>query len=129
MMPRTSKATTEHDRYIGERIREARIAAAMSQTQLGHLIGVSYQQIQKYEHGSNRVASARLGLLVSALNRPLSFFYANATDVRAASDLSRVLATKDGHALVGAFSLITSAKNRRLVIDLAHSLAAKEQGR
>jgi transcriptional regulator with XRE-family HTH domain len=92
------RASTKFDIYMGERIREARISVGMTQDELGNLLGVSFQQIQKYEKGVNRVSGARLDAMVTALNRPLTFFFSNLTDVRAKVDpvMSAWLATKEG---------------------------------
>jgi transcriptional regulator with XRE-family HTH domain len=113
------------DRQIGERIREARIACGMSQGALGDLIGVSYQQVQKYESGHNRINGARIGNLVTALNRPLAYFFPDATDVRFAPDpsISALLQTKEGLTLARAFSRITALPDRRMVVELASRLA------
>jgi DNA-binding XRE family transcriptional regulator len=63
------------DRYIGARMREQRLALEMSQAQLGKKLGVSFQQIQKYERGQNRVSAARLFKICKALNVPLSSMF------------------------------------------------------
>jgi transcriptional regulator with XRE-family HTH domain len=76
------RTITDIDRYIGQRIREARIAAKLSQDDLGNMLGVSYQQIQKYESGQSRIAGVHFGRLVSALNRPMPWFFPNSTEVR-----------------------------------------------
>ena len=123
---RKTKAPTDHDRYIGERIREARIAGQMSQEELAELIGVSYQQVQKYESGDNRVNGARIERLVSALNRPLTYFFPNATDVRAAPALSRFFTTKEGQRLIAQFPRLPPA-TRAVVLDLVDLLAKDQQ--
>jgi transcriptional regulator with XRE-family HTH domain len=109
------------DRAIGERIREARIAAGMSQGALGELMGLSYQQIQKYESGRNRINGARIERLVTALNRPVAYFFPNATDVRFTPDatFTALMQTKDGQALAHAWCHIASPKRRRIVLDTA----------
>ncbi|MEQ8604678.1 MAG: helix-turn-helix transcriptional regulator [Marivibrio sp.] len=60
------------DVAVGARVRELRIRAAMSQTKLGEALGVSFQQIQKYENGSNRMGASRLVQVATALNVPLA---------------------------------------------------------
>jgi transcriptional regulator with XRE-family HTH domain len=97
-MGKKARATvTDHDRYVGDRIKEARLSAGISQQELGDRMGVSYQQVQKYERGINRINGARIGRLVTALNRPLTYFFPNITDVRPAPVLSSFLASKEGH--------------------------------
>ena len=70
--PRSANAI---DAYIGARMRERRLALNISQNQLGKDLGVSFQQIQKYEGGLNRVSAARLFELCKALNVPLSSMF------------------------------------------------------
>lgn len=107
----TSKATTSVDRYMGERIREARLAAKMSQHDLAELLGVSYQQVQKYEHGTNRVNGGRISLLVTALNRPITFFLPDVTDVRSNVDpmLSKFLTSPEGLEIASNFFRLSPA--------------------
>jgi transcriptional regulator with XRE-family HTH domain len=120
-----AKTPTRSDVYLGERIREARIAQHMLQQELASLIGVSYQQLQKYESGKNRVTTARIELLVTALNRPLAYFMPNATDVRAQPDpvFSAMMASKEGQTLLHAFARTASQKRRRMLVDLAVELS------
>lgn len=102
---------TPHDRYMGERIREARSAARMSQKELAGLLGVSYQQVQKYERGDNRVNGGRISLLVSALGKPVTFFLPDVTDVRVQADpmLSTFLASREGFEIASGFFRLSPA--------------------
>jgi transcriptional regulator with XRE-family HTH domain len=120
---------TPGDKYIGDRIREARIANGQSMKDVAGLIGCSWQQLQKYEAGMNRVNGARIALLVTALRRPMTYFFPNATDVRFHADpaLDAMMATKDGQELARAFARIPTQPDRRLVRDVAVRLAAKER--
>jgi transcriptional regulator with XRE-family HTH domain len=70
--PRSASAI---DRYIGARMREQRLALNVSQAELGEKLGVSFQQIQKYESGVNRVSAARLYSICKALNVSLSSMF------------------------------------------------------
>src|SRR5437016_14271832 len=67
------------DTEIGRRIRALRLERGLSQTELGNLLGVTFQQIQKYEKGANRVAAGRLQRVAEALEVPITFFYAGNT--------------------------------------------------
>ena len=70
-----SKRTPEAEVAIGARLRALRVAAGMSQTTLGEVIGITFQQIQKYEKGKDRIAASTLQVLAAALNvHPGSFF-------------------------------------------------------
>jgi transcriptional regulator with XRE-family HTH domain len=63
------------DRYVGKRIRLARTVAGLSLDELARQIGVSYQQVQKYENGTNRVGAGRLHQIATVLRRPLPYFF------------------------------------------------------
>jgi transcriptional regulator with XRE-family HTH domain len=89
------------------------------------LIGVSFQQIQKYEHGRNRITSARLELLVPALNRPLNYFFPNLTDVRRNSMFGSFLADKQGQELAGLWPRL-SQSSRRALVKMGEHLAQEE---
>jgi transcriptional regulator with XRE-family HTH domain len=117
-----AKSPTEHDRYIGQRIREARLASGITQMDLADMLGISYQQLQKYESGDNRVSGARINRLVTALNRPLSYFFPNVTDVRAAPAMSALFATKQGLRLATEFPRL-SPSLQHAVVDLIATLA------
>jgi transcriptional regulator with XRE-family HTH domain len=69
------RVTSAVDKHIGERVRLARITAKISQADLGGKLGVSFQQIQKYEKGTNRVSAARIEQITHILGVPMSFFY------------------------------------------------------
>jgi transcriptional regulator with XRE-family HTH domain len=71
MHPRTSGLA---DAKLGEKIRIRRTTAGMSQSELGEALGVSFQQIQKYERGANRVSAVRLEQIATALNESISYF-------------------------------------------------------
>jgi len=63
------------DKHIGARIQELRLASGLSRQQLGELIAVTHQQLQKYEKGTNRVSAGRLAVIAKHLNKPVSYFY------------------------------------------------------
>jgi transcriptional regulator with XRE-family HTH domain len=71
----TINRATETDRYVGGRIRERRIMLGLSQQQMAHMIGVTYQQTHKYERGINRISAGRLYEIAQVLRVPLSFFF------------------------------------------------------
>ena len=76
------KRATDRDVQIGSRIRAAREAAKVSQTELGNALGVSFQQLQKYESGSNRIGAARLEEVAIFLGVPVASFYDEPGPVR-----------------------------------------------
>jgi transcriptional regulator with XRE-family HTH domain len=120
---------TDFDRYVGERIREARHGCKMSQTELGKLLGVSFQQVQKYETGANRAPSARLERMVTALNRPLMFFFPNPTDVRTTADpiVSALFSSSTGLELATKFPRLRRSQ-QRVVLKLMDELLEHANG-
>jgi transcriptional regulator with XRE-family HTH domain len=68
------------DRYVGSRVRARRVGLRLSQTNLGQAIGVTFQQIQKYENGSNRIGASNLFKIANALGVDVAFFFEGMTD-------------------------------------------------
>ena len=71
----TINRATETDRYVGGRIRERRIMLGLSQQQMAHMIGVTYQQTHKYERGINRISAGRLFEIARVLKVPVNYFF------------------------------------------------------
>jgi transcriptional regulator with XRE-family HTH domain len=124
-----AKSTNSHDIEVGQRIRARRMAKGMSQTELGSLLGVTFQQVQKYEKGVNRVGAGRLVRVAEALDVPVSFFF-GATD--AGSEDTRAilgfLDTSYSLRLLRAFSRIPHGEVQRAVVDLVESIAPEKSG-
>lgn len=121
---RTVSAT---DRRLGQRVRVRRLEIGMSQERLADLLGVTFQQVQKYEKGVNRIAASRLYDISTALNLPVAdFFEGLDRQPRETRDktsrLSQALATPDAVELVLAFGAIRAAKVRRRILELARAL-------
>jgi len=124
------------DVEIGRRIRERRRAIGMSQVQLARAVGVTFQQVQKYERGANRIGASRLLELSRVLDVPVSFFYDETDPVRApAIPLgfeesphegfdSDPLRRRETLELVDAYYDIEDAATRRRLFDLAKALVA-----
>ena len=105
----------------------------MSQEKLADALDISYQQIQKYEQGVNRISASRLQQIAHALQVPESFFFdempgepRSVQEKTSASYVSAFLATADGLALAKAFTAIKEAKLRRSIVDLAKQLAGDQ---
>lgn len=120
------------DRHVGSRVRLRRQILNMSQEKLGDELGVTFQQVQKYERGTNRIGAGRLWTLARVLDVPVAFFYEGvstpaATPGFAEGDQTPIindfLQSSDGVALAQAFSRITDPKVRRRVLELVRSLA------
>lgn len=79
-MARKNEFTEKIDTYIGMKIHELRISMGLSRQQLADKIGVTHQQLQKYEKGTNRISAGRLVAIAKALNKPVAFFFEGADD-------------------------------------------------
>jgi transcriptional regulator with XRE-family HTH domain len=132
-IPPHTKSATAIDRHVGARVRMQRMLHGMSQTDLGHRAGgVTFQQIQKYENGVNRIGASRLHRISRALGVPIEFFYDGAPEESGAgrtksrsvgADISSFLATSDAVHLMKAFVQIRDPSIRRHIVDLAEQLA------
>jgi transcriptional regulator with XRE-family HTH domain len=124
------------DVHVGSRVRLRRMLLGISQEKLGERLGLTFQQVQKYEKGVNRIGASRLFDLSTVLGVPIQFFYeaAPAAEARvqpatgfaeapADSNILEFLSTREGLELNKAFSRIQDAKTRRAILDLARALA------
>jgi transcriptional regulator with XRE-family HTH domain len=113
------------DIAIGERIRARRNQIEMSQEELGHALKVSFQQVQKYEKGFNRVSSGKLLQLAEALQCGVTDLIGESgTGSMKSTPFSRYAASKEGVAIINAMAKIPSLAVRRQVISLIESLGA-----
>ena len=125
------------DVHVGARMRQRRTLLGMSQEKLGTAVGLTFQQIQKYEKGTNRVGASRIQQISEVLQVPVSFLFeggptgtAGAQGVSEAASptyVSDFLATSEGLALTRAFTRIIDAKLRRSIVDLVEQIAAREE--
>jgi transcriptional regulator with XRE-family HTH domain len=108
------KAAGAGDAAMGMRVREARLAAGVSQEKLGAILGVTFQQVQKYEKGVNRISSGRLKLLAETFDRPLSYFFGDGED----ADLISVragLMNRQAVTMLRYFNKLPEAQQRAIV--------------
>jgi transcriptional regulator with XRE-family HTH domain len=120
---KTKKADAK-DLEVGRRVRTMRILRHMSQTALGKILGITFQQIQKYENGKNRIAAGRLQRIGEIFEVPVSYFF-GATDGKAA-DTKKImdfLGTKHALRLLQAFDRIENHKMQRALVDLTEAIA------
>jgi transcriptional regulator with XRE-family HTH domain len=122
------------DKHAGKRLRERRNELGMSQSSLADAIGLTFQQVQKYEKGMNRMGSSRLQQVADVLKVPVIFFFEDAPGQPKLSSkapsvmyISKFLATLDGQALIRAFTKIGSAKVRRSIVMLVDNIAGTEE--
>ena len=111
------------DRHVGSRVRMRRMMLDLSQEKLGDALGLTFQQVQKYENGTNRISASRLQHISQILRVPVPFFFEGApggVDGAAGppSYVNGFLATSDGVALVKAFRRIKNVRLRRLIVSL-----------
>jgi transcriptional regulator with XRE-family HTH domain len=127
------KAPNPIDKYVGSRVRMRRMMLSMSQEKLGNALGLTFQQVQKYEKGTNRIGASRLQQISHILQVPVSFFFDGAPDTPARSNelseapsplyVADFLATSDGLALTRAFMRIDDSKLRRKIVELVEQMA------
>src|SRR5205807_10013477 len=85
---RMKKAPNPVDKHVGSRVRLRRMMLSMSQEKLGDALGLTFQQVQKYEKGANRIGASRLQQISHSLQVPVSFFFEGAPDMTGLSILS-----------------------------------------
>jgi transcriptional regulator with XRE-family HTH domain len=120
------------DVEIGRKIRALRLQRGLSQTDLADGIGLTFQQVQKYEKGTNRVSAGRLQKIAEMLDIPVTFFYGSAgetakRDERKSEGLA-YLQTKGAMRLMRAYEEISSRSTKNALVVLAESLRNKERG-
>jgi transcriptional regulator with XRE-family HTH domain len=131
------KSLNPIDRHVGSRVRMRRMMLDMSQTKLGDALGITFQQVQKYEKGSNRIAAGRLHHISRVLQVPVPFFFDGATLVPGQAKgnggaapspayVTEFLASSDGLALTKAFMGIKELELRRSIVNLVEEIAGDE---
>ena len=131
------KQASPIDVHVGNRMRLRRMLIGMSQEKLGELLGLTFQQVQKYEKGVNRIGAGRLFHIASLLSVPIGYFYEGAimadqvTAGFAETDdntlVMEFLSSNEGLQLSLAFMNIKDPKVRKRVLDLVKSLSESEE--
>jgi transcriptional regulator with XRE-family HTH domain len=119
------RSTGGSDIELGKRIRLRRVEQGISQAELGDQLGVSFQQVQKYEKGVNRVGAARLQQIAAALDVPVTFFYdgdGKAREVESLLFLDSAFSLR----LLRAYTKIKDQAVQRQMVSLMESIAANE---
>jgi transcriptional regulator with XRE-family HTH domain len=132
----TTKATNLVDKHVGSRVRMRRMMLGMSQEKLGDGLGLTFQQVQKYEKGANRIGASRLQHISHILQVPVPFFFEGAPHLSGDSEgigdapspayVFDFLATTDGLALTKAFMRIKELRLRRRIVDLVEGIAGND---
>jgi transcriptional regulator with XRE-family HTH domain len=130
------KSPNPTDKYVGSRVRMRRLMLSMSQEKLGEKLGLTFQQVQKYEKGTNRIGASRLQHIAQILKVPVSFFFEGVSGAKQSEDgskapvadyVSEFLSSSDGLALTKAFTNIKDSKLRRRVVDLVEEIAGEQR--
>lgn len=133
------------DRHVGSRVRMRRVLLGMSQEKLGESLGLTFQQVQKYEKGTNRIGASRLQQISQSLNVPPAFFFEGvppasegqteahgmpgfAEEPHSSTFVLDFISTAEGLALNKAFARIQDPKVRKRIVDLVASLADEKEG-
>jgi len=118
------------DKHVGDRIRVRRLMLRKSQTELANALGVTFQQVQKYEKGTNRVSASRLQQISLFLQTPVPFFFerfpiasGNSNQGRDASHVAEFVSSSEGIALAIAFMTVESLELRRIIVRLVEEIA------
>jgi len=129
-----SRNANSTDRYVGKRVRMRRLMIKMSQEKLADRLGLTFQQVQKYEKGVNRISASRLREMSHALQVPIQFFFEGLPEAGASGKdrhetsqkfVHDFLATSDGLALAAAFTRIDNPKVRRRIVQLVKEFAGE----
>ena len=124
------------DKHVGSRVRMRRLMLGMSQEKLGDALGLTFQQVQKYEKGTNRMGASRLQHISHILHVPVPFFFEGAPylpgqpegigEAPSPAYVSEFLATTDGLALTKAFMRIKEPGLRRRIVHLVEQIAGDD---
>src|SRR5713101_1618268 len=133
----STKAPNPVDKYVGSRVRMRRIMLGMSQEKLGEALGLTFQQVQKYEKGTNRISASRLQHLSHILQVSVPFFFEGALHAPGQPKgiglapspdyVTDFLASSGGLALIKAFTRIKEPKLRRCIVNLVEEIAGDDR--
>ena len=131
-----TKVPDSVDKYVGSRVRMRRLMLDMSQEKLGNELGITFQQVQKYEKGTNRISASRLQAMSHILQVPVPFFFEGAPQITgrvgkgaaapSPAYVADFLADADGLKLVRAFTEISDAKLRRSLVRLVEQIVGED---
>jgi transcriptional regulator with XRE-family HTH domain len=121
------------DAHVGSKVRMRRMMIGMSQEKLGDALGITFQQVQKYEKGTNRVGASRLQHISQVLQVPIGFFFegllseaqtqAGLSGTAELSALNELMASRDGIVLARSFMKIRNVELRRRIVALVEDLS------
>src|SRR5262245_47137937 len=130
------KVPSSIDKHVGARVRMRRIMLAMSQVKLGAALGLTFQQVQKYERGATRISASRLQHLSQILQVPVAFFfeglpnasapYESSESALSIADIDDFVSGSNGLRLMRAFMRIDNADLRRRIVMLVQEIAGDD---
>src|SRR5262245_58111230 len=130
MGERRQQSSILMDQQVGSRVRMRRLMLKISQTDLADGLGLSFQQVQKYEKGMNRIGAGRLQQIAHILQVPVTFFFETASphsptvpQDQSLANLNDFMATREGLLLAKSFMRINDAHLRRRLVDLVEAIA------
>jgi transcriptional regulator with XRE-family HTH domain len=128
------KAPNPVDKHVGSRVRMRRKMLAISQEKLGNALGLTFQQVQKYEKGANRIGASRLEHISRILQFPVAFFFEGVPDVssihtsgevaRSSTRINDFVSSSEGLRLVQSFMRIENADLRRRIVGLVEEISS-----
>jgi transcriptional regulator with XRE-family HTH domain len=132
----TAATKSAIDKHVGSRVRMRRMMLAMSQQKLADGLGLTFQQVQKYEKGANRIGASRLQQISRILQVPVAFFFEGAPNVSAPrgshgsalsiAQIDDFVSDSNGLRLIGAFMRIENAHLRRRIVMLVQEIAGDD---
>jgi transcriptional regulator with XRE-family HTH domain len=124
MAKRPAKSPSAVDVAVGRNVRIWRLAKGMSQAQLANRVGVTFQQVQKYEVGANRIGTGRLVKLAAILGVPIAALFDGSEGADPARSLLSLVADRRSFRLAGAFAAIKDSTARLSIVNLVEKIAA-----
>ena len=131
------RAPSPVDKHVGTRVRMRRMMLGMSRERLSDDLGLTWQQVQKYENGKNRIGASRLQHISHILQIPVPFFFEGAPHLPGQSEeivdapwpayVSEFVATTDGLALTKAFMRVKDPRLRRRIVELVEEIAERSR--
>jgi transcriptional regulator with XRE-family HTH domain len=128
------KSPNPIDTYVGGRVRMRRLMLDMSQEALAKQLGLTFQQVQKYEKGTNRISASRLQALSQILDVPVHFFFEGGprlaskgkglSETPVPNYVTDILADSDGHALIRAFARVKEPALRRSIVRVVERMVS-----
>jgi transcriptional regulator with XRE-family HTH domain len=122
------------DEHVGQRVRARRLMLGMSQEKLAHALHLTFQQVQKYEKGTNRIGASRLAQIAAALGIEVAYFFEGVSAVPSEkqtsngkalnpAEVNELMSTRQGVELVRSFLKIDSPKIRQAIVTFVHGIA------